>query len=687
MQVGGALGDLALGRAGQIPTDRFTLTGLPYDPNSYNLNNILQNFSPVSFPRDMAMAGSYGGSYGAPTGGYYGGGQQGGKSGGGQYQPGGFGGATTAPYQAPPPDYSEQKFAYDMAGRDVQTAAERARMDYNRQVDAARNEWASAGNTGTVGDLFQGYYEGQGGGEYLGDGGAEVATPEYSPTYDKYRFQLKDPNAQYGNMTITGVNSSPFRRDTTTDYTLDEFLNTTWRNRDRVNDWSVSYNRDPADFDPSTANIQWDAGQAPDAFDADYYSQAMGLGEGANAWQHYVQNNIGQDNYRSGFSPTPIDQPTDGTQPAAQQQAAQQQAAQQQAATGGLPFGGTASPPPPGFATNAVAGEYGPYGAPTDGQLPMSWPTANQNYLPYDPRSYGNVEMFSNNVQDAVYDQQMRNLQPTFQRQYDKQVQDLANRGIPPGSEAWKSATEELNRNQANAYQQAANQAISAGGQEASRLMGMEQQLRGTAFNEATTLNQLGNAQNMDRVNLEQTLRNRALQERLLERTQAFNEASALLQGSPALTMPNTPAIPTYNLQAPDVIGAHNAAFQNQMSAYNAQAQASAGAWQGAGQMVSGLASIATKCARKYKEDFGPADRILDRMSRCEVQTWRYKREIEREQPMHISPFAEDVHEELGIGDGDTIPFIDLIGVCWRSIQELNEDIKQLKKENARLKK
>ena len=122
------------------------------------------------------------------------------------------------------------------------------------------------------------------------------------------------------------------------------------------------------------------------------------------------------------------------------------------------------------------------------------------------------------------------------------------------------------------------------------------------------------------------------------------------------------------------------------MSAYNAQAQASAGAWQGAGQMVSGLASIATKCARKYKEDFGPADRILDRMSRCEVQTWRYKREIEREQPMHISPFAEDVHEELGIGDGDTIPFIDLIGVCWRSIQELNDDVKRLKEENARRK-
>lgn len=328
-----------------------------------------------------------------------------------------------------------------------------------------------------------------------------------------------------------------------------------------------------------------------------------------------------------------------------------------------------------------------PVGAPTNGQLPLSWPTTNQNYLPYDPRSYGNLDMFTEKVQDAVYDQQMRNLNPTFDRQYRRQKQDLANRGIPVGSEAWKSATEELNRNQANAYQQAANAAIAAGGSEASRLMGAEQQLRGTAFGEATSLNQLRNAQAMDRMNIEMQLRDRALQERLLQRTQAFNEASALLQGAPALTMPQTPQMPTYRLQAPDVIGAHNQAFQNNMARYNAQQQQSAGAWQGIGQLANAGVGLATKCAREFKEDFGPAERILDRMAQCEVGTWRYKREIEPEQPMHISPFAEDVHESLGIGDGKTIPFIDLIGVCWKSIQELKDDVDKLKVESKRIAK
>ena len=698
MQVGANLGDLALGRTNQIPTNQFTLGGLPYDPNSYNLNNVLSTFSPVSFPRDMSqVGGAYGGgggSYGggksapqAPPGGYSGGGapQQGGSAKGG----GGFGGTTPAPPPGQVPDFSQQKMQYDQAGRDVQLAAQRAYQDYDRQLNDARNAWASEGGKAKVGDLFQGYFEGQRGGEYLGDGGAEVATPEYADTYDTYRFQLKDPNAGYDNMTITKPASSKGGRSQgPTTYTLEEFQNLRPSDRSAVSNWEVSYNRDPSKFDAS--GLQFNAGEAPSGFDANYYRNTMGLGEGTDAWSHYVQNNLGKDNYRTGFSPVAPD-PAPGPTAASGapllpgEGPALPPGGAQQGGKGGI---SGAPPPPGGGATYDAQGNVNPpTGAPTDGQLPLNWPTSNQNFLPYDPRSYGNVDMFAENVQDAVYDQQMRNLQPTFDRQYDKQKQDLANRGIPVGSEAWKSATEELNRNQQNAYQQAVNQSIAAGGTEASRLMGMEQQLRGTAFNEATTLNQLQNAQNMDRVNLEQNLRQRALQERLLERTQAFNEASALLQGSPALTMPNTPAIPTYNLQAPDVIGAHNAAFQNQMAAYNAQAQASAGAWQGAGQMVSGLASIATKCARKYKEDFGKPERILDRMSEIEVGTWRYKREIEPDQPLHISPFAEDVHKAFGLGDGDTLPLIDLIGVCWRSIQELNDEVKRLQKENARLRK
>lgn len=690
MQVGANLGDLALGRTNQIPTNQFSLSGLPYDPNTYNLNSVLSTFSPVSFPRDMSQVG---GAYGY-GGGSYGGGKSAPQAPPGGYAGGGFGGTTPTPPPEQVPDYSQQKMQYDQAGRDVQLAAQRAYQDYDRQVNDARNEWAGQKGESTVKDFFNRFYRGFEGGEQY-DSGGEANNIETRPIVNKYEFDYKTPG-DYSNLTITRPESSKGGRTRGPQtYTFDQINEMAMKGQAIGDNWIVNYNRDPSQFDASGVNFS--AGAAPEGFDANYYRNAMSLGEGTDAWSHYVQNNLGKDNYRAGFSPTapdPAPGPTaasgapllPGEGPALPPGGAQQGG--KGGISGAPPPPGYRMPPPGGGATYDAQGNVAPpTGAPTDGQLPLNWPTSNQNFLPYDPRSYGNVDMFAENVQDAVYDQQMRNLQPTFDRQYDKQKQDLANRGIPVGSEAWKSATEELNRNQQNAYQQAVNQSIAAGGAEASRLMGMEQQLRGTAFNEATTLNQLQNAQNMDRINLEQNLRQRALQERLLERTQAFNEASALLQGSPALTMPNAPAIPTYNLQAPDVIGAHNAAFQNQMAAYNAQAQASAGAWQGAGQMVSGLASIATKCARKYKEDFGKPERILDRMSEIEVGTWRYKREIEPNQPLHISPFAEDVHEAFGLGDGDTLPLIDLIGVCWRSIQELNDEVKRLKAENARLRK
>jgi len=301
------------------------------------------------------------------------------------------------------------------------------------------------------------------------------------------------------------------------------------------------------------------------------------------------------------------------------------------------------------------------------------------NVLPYDPRSYGDINGYVNNVQDAVYNQQLRNLQPQIDRQYSRQMQDLADRGLPVGGEAYNSAVGELNRNIGNQYQQAANQAIAAGGQEASRLLGMEQGLRGTAWSEALGQHQVNMGDTMQRIQTEQSLRNQAIQEQLMGRTQAFNEASAILQGSPALQMMQAPQTPTYNLQAPDVIGAHMGAYNAQMQAYNAQAQQSASAWQGAGQLASGIGSIAMKSSLEYKEDRGPAERIIDRVRKLPIETWRYKREIDPAQELHIGPYAEHFLSLFGLGNGKEIQVVDAVGILFKSVQDLADDVDVIK--------
>ena len=474
--------------------------------------------------------------------------------------------------------------------------------------------------------------------------------------------------------------------------------------------------------------------------------------------------------------------------------------------------------------------------------------------MPFDPRSYDSVGGYRDDVMDAFMARQRRNLEPVFDRQYERQQQDLANRGLPVTGDAYDEAMSNLNRNQENAWVDASNNAILQAGGEAERMLGMERGLRSDAFNEGlatnrqqiaseqarlgaegdinqrawdqylggtgaqnqaaqsilgaqmgigdaawdrrTTQNQMNNAtaqaqfgmdmqasdadfnralagqgaQNQYAQNLlsgiqsarggltgeeyqqaqfgnqaygdyldaqsklrsqafgeglqgtaaynqaygqqlqtqqamrdatlnewqrqggfdqadwmtglqtEQNLRSQMLQEMLTSRNQNINELSAMLQGSPAINTPAAPAPAQYRLQAPDVIGAYNANYNQQIQAANMQAQASAGMWSGIGQMGGSLAALAGKCARKYKEDDGAPERILDRMAKVPIRTWRYKREIEPAQPMHISPYAEDVHSTLGIGDGDSIPFIDMIGVCWRSIQELKEDVDKLKR-------
>lgn len=215
-------------------------------------------------------------------------------------------------------------------------------------------------------------------------------------------------------------------------------------------------------------------------------------------------------------------------------------------------------------------------------------------------------------VEDAINTR----LNSQFDRDEDALRTRLANQGISAGSEAYMREMEDFNR----AKSDSRIGAVLAGGQEQSRLAGLErdrasfqnqaqgqqfnqnlqqgaffnqaqqqqydQAMGRTAFANQAQAQRFGqNAQNaafrnasrqsefnarQANANLDNSLRSQILQERLTLRNQPINEITAMMAGSqvqnPGLTAPNMAQIPTT-----DFAGITNQAYQNQLNAWQMQ--------------------------------------------------------------------------------------------------------------------
>jgi len=127
-------------------------------------------------------------------------------------------------------------------------------------------------------------------------------------------------------------------------------------------------------------------------------------------------------------------------------------------------------------------------------------------------------------VEDAVLGSMMSRIEPQIQQQRDALEQSLANRGIPPGSEAWTTEMQNMQRSENDMRQQALSQAIQMGGAEQGRLFGQAMQARGQQFGEGTTRGQFYNlaqgqgfGQEAERAQLANALRSQMTQEQLAE--------------------------------------------------------------------------------------------------------------------------------------------------------------------------
>lgn len=254
-------------------------------------------------------------------------------------------------------------------------------------------------------------------------------------------------------------------------------------------------------------------------------------------------------------------------------------------------------------------------GAPVDaGNLELdrfSGSNVGMNDLGYDKNSFSSERQA---VEDAVFNRSSRMLDPMYTQQEESIRNRLANQGLMEGSEAYNRELENFNRGKSNAYQNAVDSAVLAGGQEQSRLLGdllasrqndltnqqarFNSQLQTNQVNNAATgtefdknlqgglanfttglqANQANNqtAQNQFQQGMQSQQANsqydlQLMQALLAARGQGFNEMQALNQG----TTIQQPQFGNYGMaggyNAPDITGAMGNQYNAQLGAVNAQ--------------------------------------------------------------------------------------------------------------------
>lgn len=149
---------------------------------------------------------------------------------------------------------------------------------------------------------------------------------------------------------------------------------------------------------------------------------------------------------------------------------------------------------------------------------------------------------FAKDVAQKTYQGQANLLEPQLQMQQQQQYAQLANEGLAPGSKAYNNAQRQLQTNQDLALGAIASQAQGQG-------LAAENQIFGQGV----------------------TAQNQALNVNLTAQNQPINELSALLQGSPAIGMPQFGATPQTGVAPTDVLGAYGLQQQALNNQYQAQ--------------------------------------------------------------------------------------------------------------------
>ncbi|EIL8295821.1 tail fiber domain-containing protein [Salmonella enterica] len=85
--------------------------------------------------------------------------------------------------------------------------------------------------------------------------------------------------------------------------------------------------------------------------------------------------------------------------------------------------------------------------------------------------------------------------------------------------------------------------------------------------------------------------------------------------------------------------------------------------------------------SKSVKENKKPVNGALNALNGLNIQSWKYKDGVE-DSSQHIGPYAEDWQRVTGLGNGQSIPVVDAVGVTMKAVQELNDKVEQMKANN-----
>lgn len=190
-------------------------------------------------------------------------------------------------------------------------------------------------------------------------------------------------------------------------------------------------------------------------------------------------------------------------------------------------------------------------------------------------------------VEDALVSRMKRQYDPIFADRENAMRTQLANEGITRGSEAFTGAYDDFNRNRSNVEADIIDRAILAGGNEQSRLFGMDlskgqfaNQAQAQEFSQGMGNAQLANSlrgqmtqeQALD-AQIREAARKQAVYEDQLKRTLPLQIAQALQQGTSPM-IPQAPQAPQSSIAAPNIQGAVQNNYNSQLAQWQQGQQA-----------------------------------------------------------------------------------------------------------------
>jgi hypothetical protein len=174
----------------------------------------------------------------------------------------------------------------------------------------------------------------------------------------------------------------------------------------------------------------------------------------------------------------------------------------------------------------------------------------------------------------------MRRLQPQLERQQAAMENQLANQGVTPGSEAYRTAQTQAAQNRNDLLSQAALQGI-----------GLDTQARATGFNEQQSQMAAQNA-----------AQQQELSRQLAMRGQPLNEISGLLSGS-QIQMPQFQSYQAAQVAPPPIFAGAQAQGQQNMQQYGIQSANTNAANAGLYNLLGAAGTAAAMSDRRLKSN------------------------------------------------------------------------------------